>query len=65
MKTFRVNIEIKVAQCWIEDGFDLSEREQQIIDAFKEMLPYAYDDEMVIKITKLTSKQNKIDSNNL
>jgi hypothetical protein len=59
MKKFTVTIEVKVSQNWIEDGFDLAEREQEIKDAFTSMLPYAYEEEVEVKIKKLTSQQLK------
>jgi hypothetical protein len=60
MKKFRVTVEMKVSQNWIEDGFDLAEREQEIKDAFTSMLPYAYEEEVKVEIKSLTSHQMKI-----
>ena len=65
MKKFKVSIEMTVAQCWIEDGFDLAEREDQIKEAFENMLPYADGHEVKVEITALTAHQYKGEKANI
>ena len=50
MKKWKLEIEIDVSQNWIDDGFDLSERQEEIEELLRSMLPYAYEHEMEIKI---------------
>jgi hypothetical protein len=59
MKKFKVSIEMTVSQNWIDDGFDLAEREDEICEAFERMLPYAHASEAVVKVTSITSHQYK------
>lgn len=59
MKKWKLELTVEVAQCWIEDGFDLAEREDQIKEAFHNMLPYAHDHEMKIEIKSMQSRQFK------
>ncbi len=59
MKKFRVEVEMTVTQNWIEDGFDLAEREEEIKEAFANMLPYAYGHEVKVEIKSLISHQYK------
>ena len=43
MKTWKVKFEISIADIWIEDGFDMKEREEQLIEFFEEqLLPWSH-----------------------
>lgn len=44
-------VEVSVSKNWIEDGFDLSERREEIEEAVRAMLPYAVSGELGIKVT--------------
>jgi len=57
MKKWKIEITVKVSDNWVDDGFDLSEveREEQLKEAIRSMLPYAYDHEMEIEIKSNTS----------
>lgn len=57
MKTFKFEITMKVADCWIEDGFgasskkDQKELEERIAEVIKEnMLTYAYGHEFQVSV---------------
>ncbi len=57
MKTFKFEITMKVADCWIEDGFgavsraDQKRLEEQIAETIKEnMLTYAYGHEFQVSV---------------
>lgn len=61
MKKWLIQIEIKVADLWIEDGFDMSKRiedlEEQIVS---QMLPYAYGHEVNVKAKIISKPDPKI-----
>lgn len=59
MQTWKLNIEIKVANSWIKDGFDLAERLDEIQESLTGLLPYAYENELrvTVSITKVPSKE--------
>lgn len=59
MKTWKIEIKLKVSDNWIEDGFDASERTQEIADMMQGLLPYAYGNEIQakVKIIKAPSKE--------
>lgn len=61
MKKWKIELTVEVSQNWIDDGFDMNhaEREQQLIDAIKEMLPYAYDSEVRVQIKSNIGKEFK------
>jgi hypothetical protein len=49
MKTWKVSFEISISDCWIEDGFDMKERKEQLIEFLEEqLLPYSYSNEVLI-----------------
>jgi hypothetical protein len=50
MKSWDVKITMSVADTWIADGFDLSERIEDIKEQFKDMLPSAYDNEVKVNV---------------
>jgi len=50
MKIWKLQINIAVSQNWIDDGFDLKDRIEEIEEKLRDMLPYAYENEMEIKI---------------
>lgn len=58
MKTWKIEIELKVSDNWVEDGFDASERTEQIAEMMQGLLPYAYGHEVKakVKITKAPTK---------
>lgn len=61
MQTWNININLKVADSWIADGFDAAERIEQIKELLTELLPYAYDHELIITPTiKTAPKKDKI-----
>ena len=51
MKKWEVKITVQVSENWIDDGFDLTEWAENILNAFRSFLPYAYDSEMKLKLT--------------
>lgn len=59
MKTWEIKIKLSVADSWIADGFDASERLEDIQDDIKRALPYAHDWEVKVKatITKAPAKK--------
>ena len=61
MKKWRLELTIEVSQNWVDDGFDLKEREDGIKDAFANMLPFAYDHEVRVEIKSMTEHQFKKD----
>ena len=58
-KTYHAKLELAVAQCWIDDGFELN---QTWLDAIAhkigEMLPYSTPEEFKVSVSsgKLTGK---------
>jgi hypothetical protein len=49
MKTWKVEFEIAVSDNWIEDEFDMKERQNSLIEYLEfEMLPYAYVNEVIV-----------------
>ena len=50
MKSWKIKIDLSVSQNWVDDGFDLSERQEEIDELLRSMLPYAHEEEMEIKI---------------
>lgn len=59
MKLFKLEIWVTVSQNWIEDGFEMSEREDEIKEAFANMLPHAYEHEVKTEIKSILSHQYK------
>lgn len=62
MKKFKFEIEMKVADCWIEDGFGAANREEKkvleerIAEVIKEnMLTYAYGHEFQVKVKTVSA----------
>ena len=51
---WKIIMTVSVSDNWIEDGFDMTERKQDIEDSIKSMLPYAYDHE--VKVDMLIAK---------
>lgn len=64
MKKWKIQLTVEVSENWVEDGFDLneSEREEQIKEAFANMLPYAYGHEVKVEIISNTCihRPNKV-----
>lgn len=58
MKTWKIEITLKVDETWVEDGFDASERLEEIQDKLADLLPYAYGHEFQI-IAKIKSAPDK------
>ena len=48
-------IELKVANCWVEDGFEFTN--ENIVDKLQTLLPYAYSHEVKGKILKSPDKK--------
>lgn len=46
---------MKVSDSWVADGFDLSERIEQIEEQIASLLPSAYDHEVDVKVSVLTA----------
>jgi methyl coenzyme M reductase subunit D len=59
MKTWKIEITLKVDDSWVADGFDASERIEEIEDLMTNMLPYAYEHEVQakVKILKAPAKE--------
>jgi hypothetical protein len=59
MKTWKIEINLKVSDNWIEDGFDASERIEEIAEMMQQLLPHAYGHEVQanVKIVKAPSKE--------
>lgn len=49
MKTFKIEITLKVADSWVADGFDASERLEEIEEQIASILPFAYGHELQVK----------------
>ena len=56
MKTYKLQIEINVAENWIADGFNPETKEwrEDIEEAIVSLLPYADEHEFIVKVTKVT-----------
>lgn len=56
MKKWKIELTVEVSENWITDGFNLSEelREEQIKNNIRNMLPFAYDNEVRVEITSNT-----------
>mgnify|MGYP003533150699 CR=1 FL=1 len=52
MKKYTVVLNIQVSDNWIEDGFDMTEKErkEQLSDAVRAMLPYAHEHEIKVDV---------------
>jgi hypothetical protein len=54
MKTWKVEFEISVSDNWILDGFDMKEREEQLMEFLNfELLPYSFENEVVTNKMKI------------
>jgi len=49
-KSWKMNIDFAVSQNWIDDGFDLVKQKSQVEDKLREILGWAYEEEVKIKI---------------
>ena len=58
MQTWNLNLKISVADSWVADGFDLSQRIKELEEAVANMLPYAYEGEVIVE-TKILSAPTK------
>ena len=60
-KTFELSIEIKVAQCWIDDGFDATTPawKEGIENAIRELMPHARGYEFVVTVKKAEIKTRR------
>ena len=60
MKTWKVKFEISIADIWIEDGFDMIEREEQLIEFFEEqLLPWSHTNEVIIQKLEINENNNQ------
>ena len=50
MKTWEIKIRFSVSKTWIDDGFDLFEWKDVIVEYFKSIIPYAYDWETKVAV---------------
>jgi methyl coenzyme M reductase subunit D len=52
MKTWKIEVKVKVAEIWVDDGFDLEDThwKEYIEEKFKSMIPYAYDHEIQVEV---------------
>ena len=52
MKTFTLKVSVKVADVWIDDGFDLTAPvwKEEVVNALKGLLPDAYDHEVIVEV---------------
>lgn len=60
MKTWKLEITVKVADSWVTDGFDLKERLEQIEEQLTTMLPFAYEHELQIKARIVSAPDRKV-----
>lgn len=58
-QTWKIEITLKVDDGWVADGFDASERVEEIAELMKGMIPSAYSHEMRadVKIMKAPAKE--------
>lgn len=55
MKTWTIQLTIKVADSWIADGFDANDRLDEISEQVSRILPFAYGHELKVKAMVKTS----------
>lgn len=60
MKNWNININLKVADSWVADGFDAKERLEQIEELLTQLLPYAHDHEFIIKASVRSTPSVKV-----
>lgn len=60
MKHWTLQIKISVADSWVADGFDASERIEEIQEQIAALLPYAYGDEIAVKVKILSKPDAKV-----
>lgn len=60
MKKWTIRIEVSVSDIWVADGFDMSQRLEELKESIEGMLPYSYGDEVVVK-TKILKAPKDID----
>lgn len=60
MRTWKIEIEMKVADAWVADGFDASERIEDIQDALSHLIPYAYGNEVTVKAKIISAPKQEI-----
>lgn len=55
MITWKVTLELSVADVWIDDGFNLEEQEwkDDITQYFESVIPYAFENEVIVKNLKI------------
>jgi len=58
MTTWKFEIEMKVSDNWIADGFDASQRVEAIKESIQNLLPLAYEGEVEVKVN-ITQKPTK------
>lgn len=56
---WNAQVSVDVHRVWVEDGFDMSERIEEIEEALRNMLPWANSGEVAVrvKITKSPTKE--------
>lgn len=59
MKKWTVLLTLEVDDSWVADGFDMSERIEDIQEKVQSMLPYAYGHEFEVKATIKSAPSKK------
>lgn len=61
MKTWKIEITMRVSDSWIEDGFNLKERidSGEVSELMTGMLPHAYDHEVTAKVKIISAPDPK------
>lgn len=49
-KTWKLSVTLEVADTWVADGFNASDRVDEIAQRLADMLPYATPDEVKVKV---------------
>jgi len=47
---WKITVQFETTFNWIDDGFDMQSRKEEIEEAFQNMLPYAFGHEVKVKI---------------
>lgn len=60
MKTWTLKIELKIADSWIADGFEIDKERLEVIEEkLSDLLPYAYGHEFKVKATVTKAPDKK------
>lgn len=60
MKKWKITLILEVSNNWIKDGFDASERLEQIEELVSTLLPSAYEEEFKVKAKVTTAPDPKV-----